>query len=66
LLKFVNWSHSTLFIYIYGKIFWTLPAGATKFTYAPEPFDVGQLLQAEIVLNTDKTIVQTDGPIENG
>lgn len=43
-----------------------LPAGATKLTYAPEPFDVGRLLQAEIVLNADKIIVQTDGAIENG
>jgi len=42
-----------------------LISGATKFTYAPEPFDVGRLLQAEIVLNSDKIIVQTDGPIEN-
>ena len=48
------------------RFFLTLPAGATKFTYAPEPFDVGRLLQAEIVLNSDKIIVQTDGPIENG
>ncbi|WVZ68476.1 hypothetical protein U9M48_017411 [Paspalum notatum var. saurae] len=42
-----------------------LISGATKFTYAPEPFDVGRLLQAEIVLNADKIIVQTDGPIDN-
>jgi len=55
------------FVHIYMvRFFLTLPAGATKFTYAPEPFDVGRLLQAEIVLNTDKIIVQTDGPIENG
>jgi hypothetical protein len=45
---------------------WTPPAGATKFMYAPEPFDVGRLLQAEIVLNADKIIVQTDGPVDNG
>ncbi|ONM37147.1 Stomatal closure-related actin-binding protein 1 [Zea mays] len=43
-----------------------LISGATKFTYAPEPFDVGRLLQAEIILNADKIIVQTDGPIDNG
>uniref|UniRef100_A0A804NC19 Stomatal closure-related actin-binding protein 1 n=1 Tax=Zea mays TaxID=4577 RepID=A0A804NC19_MAIZE len=42
-----------------------LISGATKFTYAPEPFDVGRLLQAEIILNADKIIVQTDGPIDN-
>uniref|UniRef100_A0A804QYL3 Stomatal closure-related actin-binding protein 1 n=2 Tax=Zea mays TaxID=4577 RepID=A0A804QYL3_MAIZE len=30
-----------------------------------EPFDVGRLLQAEIVLNADKIIVQTDGPVDN-
>ncbi|KAE8806721.1 stomatal closure-related actin-binding protein 1-like [Hordeum vulgare] len=36
---------------------------ATKLTYAPEPFDVGQLLQAEIILKADKVTVQTDCPI---
>jgi hypothetical protein len=41
-------------------------AGATRLTYAPEPFDVGQLLQAEIVLKADKVTVQTDGPINPG
>jgi hypothetical protein len=43
-----------------------LTAGATKFTYAPEPFDVGRLLQAEIVLNADKITVQTNVPINHG
>uniref|UniRef100_A0A0D9YGA8 Stomatal closure-related actin-binding protein coiled-coil domain-containing protein n=2 Tax=Oryza glumipatula TaxID=40148 RepID=A0A0D9YGA8_9ORYZ len=37
--------------------------GATKPTYAPEPFDVGRLLQAEIVLNAEKVTIQTMGPI---
>ncbi|KAI5003239.1 hypothetical protein ZWY2020_030399 [Hordeum vulgare] len=40
-----------------------LISGATKLTYAPEPFDVGQLLQAEIILKADKVTVQTDCPI---
>ncbi|KAG8055070.1 hypothetical protein GUJ93_ZPchr0001g32630 [Zizania palustris] len=37
--------------------------GATKLTYAPEPFDVGRLLQAEIVMNAEKVTIQTNGPI---
>jgi hypothetical protein len=40
--------------------------GATKPTYAPEPFDVGRLLQAEIVLNAEKVTIQTMGPINPG
>ncbi|KAM3333173.1 hypothetical protein ACQJBY_028346 [Aegilops geniculata] len=43
-----------------------LISGATRLTYAPEPFDVGQLLQAEIILKADKVTVQTDGPINHG
>jgi hypothetical protein len=46
--------------------YYDLIAGATKFTYAPEPFDVGRLLQAEIVLNADKITVQTNGPVNHG
>lgn len=42
-----------------------LISGATRLTYAPEPFDVGQLLQAEIILKADKVTVQTDGPINH-
>ncbi|GJN17413.1 hypothetical protein PR202_gb04475 [Eleusine coracana subsp. coracana] len=42
-----------------------LISGATKITYAPEPFDVGRLLQAEMVLNADKFTVQTNGPINH-
>ncbi|KAL5223343.1 hypothetical protein ABZP36_028056 [Zizania latifolia] len=37
--------------------------GATKLTYAPEPFDVGRLLQAEIVMNAEKVTIQTNGSI---
>ncbi|XP_015699200.1 stomatal closure-related actin-binding protein 1-like isoform X1 [Oryza brachyantha] len=37
--------------------------GATKPTYAPEPFDVGRLLQTDILLNSEKVTIQTMGPI---
>jgi hypothetical protein len=48
------------------KMLRSLSAGATKPTYAPEPFDVGRLLQAEIVLNAEKVTIQTMGPINPG
>lgn len=38
--------------------------GATKSVYAPEPFDVGRFLQAEIVLGAESITVATTGPIE--
>ncbi|OVA11920.1 hypothetical protein BVC80_293g2 [Macleaya cordata] len=38
-------------------------SGATKSVYASEPFDVGQILQADIVLNDERITVQTAGPI---
>ncbi|KAF3330699.1 hypothetical protein FCM35_KLT04053 [Carex littledalei] len=37
--------------------------GATKTMYAPEPFDVGKVLQAEIMLSSEKAAVTTTGPI---
>ncbi|XP_062168054.1 stomatal closure-related actin-binding protein 2-like [Alnus glutinosa] len=39
-------------------------SGANKSIYAPEPFDVGRILQAEIVSNGQKFTVTTTGPIE--
>ncbi|ERM99102.1 stomatal closure-related actin-binding protein 1 isoform X1 [Amborella trichopoda] len=39
-------------------------SGATKSVYAPEPFDVGRYLQAEIVADGEKLLVTTTGPIE--
>ncbi|GJM92815.1 hypothetical protein PR202_ga09318 [Eleusine coracana subsp. coracana] len=45
--------------------YYDLIAGATKTTYAPEPIDVGRLLQAEIVLDADKFTIQTNGPINH-
>ncbi|RVX05074.1 Stomatal closure-related actin-binding protein 1 [Vitis vinifera] len=40
--------------------------GANKSIYAPEPFDVGRILQADIVSNGQKATVMTTGPIEHG
>ncbi|GAV86767.1 hypothetical protein CFOL_v3_30193 [Cephalotus follicularis] len=39
-------------------------SGAKKSMYAPEPFDVGQYLQAEILSCGQKVTVTTAGPIE--
>lgn len=40
-----------------------LISGATKSTYAPEPMDVGQTLQADIIANGQSTTATTVGPI---
>ncbi|KAH8485834.1 hypothetical protein H0E87_027320 [Populus deltoides] len=39
-------------------------SGANKTFYAPEPFDVGRVLQVDIVSHGQKVIVTTSGPIE--
>ncbi|XP_012085914.1 stomatal closure-related actin-binding protein 2 [Jatropha curcas] len=39
-------------------------SGANKCIYAPEPLDVGRILQAEIISDGHKASVTTDGPIE--
>ncbi|KAJ8543858.1 hypothetical protein K7X08_025476 [Anisodus acutangulus] len=39
-------------------------SGATKPVYAPEPFDVGRILQAEITYEGQTTSVMTAGPID--
>ncbi|KAF5737623.1 stomatal closure-related actin-binding protein 2-like [Tripterygium wilfordii] len=41
-----------------------LIAGVNKSAYAPEPFDVGRMLQAEIISNGQKVTVTTAGPID--
>ncbi|XP_058080051.1 stomatal closure-related actin-binding protein 1-like isoform X3 [Magnolia sinica] len=41
-----------------------LISGATKSVYAPEPFDVGRFLQAEIVSDDQRVVVTTTGPID--
>ncbi|CAI9779550.1 unnamed protein product [Fraxinus pennsylvanica] len=38
--------------------------GANKFVYAPEPIDVGRVLQADIISNGQKESVTTNGPID--
>ncbi|XP_061991173.1 stomatal closure-related actin-binding protein 3-like isoform X1 [Rosa rugosa] len=39
-------------------------SGANKLTYAPEPFDVGRTLGADIISNGQKVTVTTAGPID--
>lgn len=41
-----------------------LISGANKPVYAPEPFDVGRILQAEITCDGQKVTVSTAGPID--
>ncbi|KAI4304767.1 hypothetical protein MLD38_040238 [Melastoma candidum] len=41
-----------------------LISGATKPTYAPEPFDVGRTLRADIVYEGQHVMLSTTGPIE--
>ncbi|KAK2981114.1 hypothetical protein RJ640_016283 [Escallonia rubra] len=41
-----------------------LISGATKSVYAPEPFDVGQVLQADIILFDQRITLTTTGPID--
>ncbi|KAF8398200.1 hypothetical protein HHK36_017126 [Tetracentron sinense] len=43
-----------------------LIAGATKSVYAPEPFDVGRILQADIVSEGQTVTITTVGPIVPG
>ncbi|CAA7028813.1 unnamed protein product [Microthlaspi erraticum] len=38
-------------------------SGANLSVYAPEPFDVGRVIQADILSNSQKFTVTTDGPI---
>ncbi|EXB54224.1 hypothetical protein L484_002074 [Morus notabilis] len=41
-------------------------SGANKPVYAPEPLDVGRILQADICFNGQKASVMTPGPIDPG
>lgn len=41
-------------------------SGATKSAYAPEPFDVGRILQADIVSEGKQITLTTTGPIDPG
>lgn len=40
--------------------------GAIKSVYAPEPFDVGRILQADIILEGQWLTLTTAGPIDPG
>lgn len=41
-----------------------LVSGATKSVYAPEPFDVGRILQADIIADGQMITISTTGPID--
>ncbi|KAL8136197.1 hypothetical protein AgCh_010700 [Apium graveolens] len=41
-----------------------LISGANKSSYAPEPFDVGRILQVDIASNGQKSAVTTAGPVD--
>lgn len=53
-----------VFSWIIGTV--STSSGADKSVYAPEPFDVGRILQADIVSNGNKISVITSGPIDPG
>ena len=55
------------FFWLYGIVIdFSLCTGATKSIYAPDPFDVGRILQAEIMFDGRMIIVPTAGPIDPG
>ncbi|CAL5428237.1 unnamed protein product [Camellia sinensis] len=41
-----------------------LISGATKSVYAPDPFDVSRILQAEIIVDGQKIALTTTGPVD--
>ncbi|XP_014505334.1 stomatal closure-related actin-binding protein 1 [Vigna radiata var. radiata] len=41
-----------------------LISGATKSVYAPEPFDVGRILQADVISESEHVTLSTAGPID--
>jgi len=43
-----------------------LLSGATKSVYAPEPFDVGRVLQVDIISKGQEITLSTTGPIDPG
>lgn len=47
-------------------VIWISIPGATKSVYAPEPFDVGRILQAEITFNGQQISLTTTGAIDPG
>ncbi|GLT95718.1 hypothetical protein SLE2022_133840 [Rubroshorea leprosula] len=40
-------------------------SGANKSMYAPEPLDVGRILEADVISNGQKATVTTDGPVDS-
>lgn len=55
------WYHCLNLVSLFGTIL-----GATKPIYAPEPFDVGRLLQVDIVFDDQRSALTTTGPIDPG
>ena len=47
-------------------VYLTFYPGASKSVYAPEPFDVGRILQAEITYDDQLIILTTTGAIDPG
>ena len=41
-------------------------SGATNSVYAPEPFDVGRILQVDIISESEHVTLSTAGPIDPG
>ena len=41
-------------------------SGANRSVYAPEPYDVGRVIQADILSNDQRFTVATVGPINTG
>jgi len=41
-------------------------SGATKSVYAPEPFDVGRILQVDVISESEHVTLSTAGPIDPG
>lgn len=50
---------------LFFTCFYTVP-GATKSVYAPEPCDVGRVLQADISIDDHTITVSTSAPIDPG
>lgn len=50
---------------LFFACFYTVP-GATKSVYAPEPCDVGRVLQANISIDDHTITVSTSAPIDPG
>lgn len=64
--KVAKWSTSFVQSLYVSDLTFPHASGATKSVYAPEPFDVGRILQADIVLEGQQITLTTAGPIDPG